>query len=133
MAMTSYTINTGAGVAGTGYSTVTGSTTVPSTGYLTTTGSWNGVTGAGTSYNVNPLLTTNMTNSSITVKGDAEFEGDIKVEGKSLKDWMAIMEKRLAILVPDPKKLKKYEALQKAYNHYKMLEALCDTDDENDK
>lgn len=127
----SYTINTGAGVTGASYS-VTGATTVPSNGYLTSTGSWNGISGGG-SITVNPMLTTNVSNTSITVKGDAEFEGDIKVDGKSLRDWMAIMEKRLAILVPDPKKLKKYEALQKAYNHYKMLEALCDTDDEDDK
>ena len=35
------------------------------------------------------------------------------------------IEKRLAILTPDPKKLEKYEALQKAYDHYKLMEKLC--------
>jgi hypothetical protein len=44
---------------------------------------------------------------------------------------METMEKRLAILQPDPKKLKKFQALQKAYEHYKLLEALCEADDEN--
>ncbi len=68
--------------------------------------------------------------SSIHVNGDAEFEGDIKVKGKSINEWMETMEKRLAILVPDPKKLEKFEALQKAYKHYKMLEALCEIEDE---
>jgi hypothetical protein len=71
-------------------------------------------------------------NSSLKVTGDAEFEGDIKVKGKNLTEFMDTIEKRLAILQPDPKKLKKFEALQKAYNHYKMLEALCDVE-ENDE
>ena len=43
------------------------------------------------------------------------------------------IEKRLSILTPDPKKLAKYEALQKAYEYYKTLEAMCydSEDDEN--
>lgn len=36
------------------------------------------------------------------------------------------IEKRLAILVPNPVKLEKYEALKKAYEHYKMLEILLE-------
>lgn len=71
-------------------------------------------------------------NSGLKVTGDAEFEGDIKVKGKSLNEFMETLEKRLAILQPDPKKLEKFQALQKAYNHYKMLEALCDAE-ENDE
>jgi hypothetical protein len=35
------------------------------------------------------------------------------------------MEQRLAILVPDPAKLEKFEALKKAYEHYKTMESLC--------
>ena len=50
---------------------------------------------------------------------------DIKLGGKSLKEFMNKMEERLAILVPDPKKLEKFEALKKAYEHYKTMEALC--------
>jgi hypothetical protein len=50
---------------------------------------------------------------------------DIKIDGKSLKDFMTKMEKRLAILVPDPTKLEKFEALKKAYEHYKTMESLC--------
>lgn len=71
--------------------------------------------------------------NGITVKGDAEFEGDITVNGKSLNKWMETMEKRLAILVPDPKKLAQFEALQKAYNNYKMLEALCEVQEDEPK
>ena len=50
---------------------------------------------------------------------------DIKVDGKSLKEFMNKMEERLAILVPDPKKLEQFAALKKAYEHYKLMESLC--------
>ena len=40
------------------------------------------------------------------------------------------IESRLNILVPDPEKLEKFEALKKAYEHYKHLEQLCDIEDE---
>ena len=38
----------------------------------------------------------------------------------------------LNILVPDPKKLEKFEALQKAYEHYKHLEKLCELEEDQD-
>jgi len=70
------------------------------------------------------------TNSSgLKVTGSAEFEGDVKINGKSLVDRLDAIEKRLSILTPDPKKLAKYEALQKAYDNYKILEKLCFDDD----
>ena len=50
---------------------------------------------------------------------------DIKIDGKSLKEFMNKMEERLAILVPDPKKLEQFAALKKAYEHYKLMEKLC--------
>ena len=50
---------------------------------------------------------------------------DIKIDGKSLKEFMNKMEERLAILVPDPKKLEQFAALKKAYEHYKLMESLC--------
>jgi hypothetical protein len=96
------------------------------------------------SVNVPPVYTYNPTwitagsgtashSASMTVKGDAEFEGDIKVKGRSLTEFMATLENRLAILQPNPKKLEKFEALKKAYNHYKTLEALCQEEDEDGK
>lgn len=42
------------------------------------------------------------------------------------------IQERLSILVPDPKRLEKYEALRQAYEHYKTLEALC-LEEENGK
>jgi hypothetical protein len=68
--------------------------------------------------------------SAIKVTGDAEFSGDIKWKGRSLGDLLEKIEDRLAILVPDPVRLAKYEALKQAYDNYKILEALCvDADD----
>ena len=64
-------------------------------------------------------------NSGLVCSGDADFKGDLKVNGKSIVETLNTIEKRLSILVPDPKKLAKYEALQKAYEHYKTLEAMC--------
>ena len=52
-------------------------------------------------------------------------EADILFNGVSVKDTLAKIQERLAILVPDPALLEKYEALQVAYEQYKLLEALC--------
>lgn len=64
--------------------------------------------------------------STLKVNGDAEIDGDIKWKGRSLGSMLETIERRLSILVPDPEKLAHYEALKKAYEHYKTLEALCD-------
>lgn len=64
--------------------------------------------------------------NTFQVDGDAEFNGDIKWKGRSLEQMLETIERRLNILVPDPEKLEHYEALKKAYEHYKTLEALCD-------
>jgi hypothetical protein len=90
----------------------TGSVTIPSSyhitnGNITTSNPW--TTGQG----------------SLNVTGDAEIEGDLKVGGVSIVKTLAEINKRLAILVPDPAKLEHFEALKKAYEHYKTLEALC--------
>ena len=60
-------------------------------------------------------------------------EGDIKIGNRSLKTFMDTMEKRLAILQPDPAKLEKFEALKKAYEHYKHLESLCEIEEDDMK
>ena len=74
----------------------------------------------------NLTMTNNIQPSSLNVKGDAEFEGKVKVKGQDLGEFMETISKRLAILVPDPEKLEHFESLKKAYNHYKMLEKLCE-------
>ena len=79
-----------------------------------------------TNNNWQNLTMTHNHQSSLNVKGDAEFEGKVKVNGQDLGEFMETISKRLAILVPDPAKLEHFEALKKAYNHYKTLEALCE-------
>ena len=77
-----------------------------------------------TGYALNNTITPSTVNISTT--GIEMAAGtDITVGGQSLKEFMKKMEQRLAILVPDPKKLEKFEALKKAYEHYKTMESLC--------
>ena len=103
------------GTGGTTYSLSSGTTNAiwtstgpyASTGVVTVTGS-NG-----------------SSNGSLQVSGDAEFGGKVKINGQDLAQTLETIQRRLAILVPNPKLLDKYEALQQAYDHYKTLEALC--------
>lgn len=88
-----------------------------------------GTLGTGINYgiyhNTAPWVTVNPnTSNTLDVKGDANFEGDIKFKGRSLEELFSKIEDRLAILQPDPAKLEKYEALRKAYDHYKLMEKL---------
>jgi hypothetical protein len=109
------------------YSTVTGAP------YTFSTGAGNVVlNGGGTAWTTNVTNSNNITGAGLHVTSDAEFEGNITVKGKSLSKWMETVEKRLAILQPNPKKLKKFEALQKAYDHYKLLETLCHSEDDDE-
>lgn len=76
----------------------------------------------------------NITNSnSLEVKGDANFQGDIKWKGRSLGAFLEDIESRLAILVPDPEKLEQFAALKKAYEHYKLMEKLCQLPGKNNE
>jgi hypothetical protein len=67
--------------------------------------------------------------SGLHVTSDATFEGDIKWKGRSLGKLLEGIEDRLALLAePDPKKLEKFAALKKAYDHYKLMEKLIGDD-----
>jgi hypothetical protein len=105
----SYTISTCSGL---------GSGSSPSGAYMYS----NGNTPAWTA------ITTSPSSNSIDVKGDANFEGDIKWKGQSLGKMIEAIHDRLAILQPDPAKLEKHAALKKAYDHYKLMEKLIGED-----
>ena len=105
----SYTISTSAGANGTSWGT----------GY------------AYSNITASPIATA--TDNKLHVKGDTVIEGDLKVDGVSFKETIESINKRLAILQPNPEKLKHFEALQKAYEHYKTLEALCELPKKEDK
>jgi hypothetical protein len=127
------------------YTVPTSSITSPVTYTVSTSSLYSTVTGAPYTFNTgagNVVLNGassmwtssvgNISGAGLHVTSDAEFESDITIQGKSLSKWMGAVEKRLAILQPNPKKLKKFEALQKAYDHYKLLEALCHSEDNDE-
>lgn len=102
------------------WSNMATSITLPST-YTTSIGATGSTyTIAGSNWN-NYSTNVNITGDGIDMKSGT----DITIDGKSLKNFMDKMEERLAILVPDPAKLEKFEALKKAYEHYKLMEKLC--------
>ena len=59
---------------------------------------------------------------SLSVRGDAEFEGDIKLKGKSLSETLDKIEQRLAILHPNEQLESKWEELKKLGDAYRALE-----------
>jgi hypothetical protein len=104
------------------------STTISNGGYTigSTGSSGQFYTSTGTGhYNWNNVTTTSPSVNISSDGIDMAAGTDITVGGKSLKEFMNKMEERLAILVPNPKKLEQFEALKKAYEHYKLMESLC--------
>jgi hypothetical protein len=105
-----------------GLNNFSSSVTIPTTNYSP----YNWTTTSSGTYTVSNTWTSSPSTVTIGTNGIDMAPGtDIKVDGKSLKTFMDKMEERLAILVPDPKKLEKFEALKKAYEHYKTMESLC--------
>lgn len=89
-------------------------------------------TTAGPTYSWNTLNQPNKVH--ITAAGiEMDADADITIGGRSMKKMLEGIEQRLSILVPDPKKLQQYEALQQAYEHYRTLEALCNQEPDADK
>ena len=83
-----------------------------SNGYTYTTGA-----------TVNPWIATG-TNAShtVSVKGDAEFDGEVTVKGRSLSEFMESVEQRLNILRPDPALEAEWDQLRALGEQYRALE-----------
>lgn len=64
----------------------------------------------------------NLQGSTLEVKGDANFHGDIKVKGKDLVKSLELIEERLAILHPNTELEEKWEQLRELRNQYMKLE-----------
>lgn len=60
-------------------------------------------------------------NNKLILDGEG---ADVVIDGTSLRKTLTAIQDRLCILEPDLKKLEKYEALRKAYTHYKLMEKL---------
>jgi hypothetical protein len=114
-------------------SNVTLNTTYSGAGLYQVTGTGGYTLATGGSNGTWASVSAGTTTPSIQVKGDAEFEGKVMINGQDLAETLQTISTRLAILVPDPKLLDKYEALKQAYEHYKTLEALCVEQNNPDK
>lgn len=89
----------------------------------------------GTSGSAGQVLTSNGTNTSwitadpslkgasLKVKGDADFDGEVTIKGKSLTDMFEKIEERLAILHPNPELEDRWDELKELGKRYKELEA----------
>ena len=64
-----------------------------------------------------------LTGNTLEVKGDANFEGDLKVKGKSIVGSLERIEERLAILHPNEELEEKWENLRGLRKAYMELEA----------
>ena len=90
---------------------------------------------SGTTYTINPITsnttwatitsdgTSNLKPDSLEVKGDANFQGDLKIQGKSIKESLNKIEERLAILHPNEELEEKWEQLRGLRKMYMELEA----------
>lgn len=112
--------------------TITSGTPAPaittSTGIYTT----NGTSASPYNYNYNWASGTdtitlgdyaNIIPSTLDVKGDANFEGDVKIKGKSLVESLEKIEEKLAILRPNEKLEAKWDRLRELRKQYMELEA----------
>jgi len=110
-----YTINTGGSITVPSTTIVNGGYTIgsaSSTLYSTGTGNYNWNNIATTSPNVN-----------ISSDGiDMAAGTDIKVDGKSLKEFMSNVEERLAILHPNPELEDRWDQLKELRKQYMELE-----------
>jgi len=91
-------------------------------------GSYTWATNSTGGYNlgsISPSLNLNDTwhnDAKLKVQGDAEFEGDVKIKGKSIAETLDKIEARLAILHPNEKLETKWEELKALGDKYRELE-----------
>ena len=92
-------------------------------------GSYTWTTNSTGGYNlgtVSPSLgisdTWNHGDTKLKVQGDAEFEGDVKIKGKSISETLDKIEQRLGILYPNEKLEAKWEELKALGDKYRELE-----------
>lgn len=84
------------------------------------------VNNTGTSVNANDMFSWGnvIPNQTVlTVKGDANFENDIKIKGVSLSKTLEKLEERLAILKPNPELEERWDELKELGKRYRELEA----------
>lgn len=68
-------------------------------------------------------ISQDLTSNTLEVKGDANFDGDVKIKGKSIVDSLERIEERLAILRPNEELEEKWDQLRGLRKAYMELEA----------
>ena len=63
-----------------------------------------------------------LSGQTLEVKGDANFDGDVRIKGKSIVDSLERIEERLAILRPNEELEEKWENLRGLRKAYMELE-----------
>ena len=64
----------------------------------------------------------NIKGATLSVKGDADFEGELTIKGKNLSEMLDKIEERLAILHPNPELEDRWDELKELGKRYKELE-----------
>lgn len=100
--------------------------TVPSSVSITGAG---GATGSSGGYFANGVdwgtisVSASPIHNTLEVKGDANFQGDVTIKGKSIAESLERIEERLAILRPNEELEEKWENLRGLRKAYMELEA----------
>ena len=104
--------------------------TAPSTSYAPSTMTVGGG-GSGTGYvytstGTGPVFSNPNHHTNISISGPSPTisTDKNKINLDELADTISVLRERLLILIPNFEKHEKYQALKKAYDHYKMIEAL---------
>jgi hypothetical protein len=71
-----------------------------------------------------PWLTVN-DHSTLSVSGDADFNGDVRVQGRSLAEFMEQVEQRLNMLQLNPELEAEWDELRELGARYRELEQRC--------
>lgn len=77
-------------------------------------------------------VTASNTGSISQTTNDLNVTGSLTLNGQNVGDMLKEIQERLAIITPDHGKMSKFPALQKAYEHYKLVEALCQEQSDDD-
>jgi hypothetical protein len=121
--------NGGTGATGSAVGSVSGLGHASSTVYTTnTTNPWQTLTTTGTS--VNSLIGSSNTDYNMKVgqSGRIDIQGkdaDIRINGKSMTEWMSRVEQQLNIMTPNPELEKEWDDLRRLGERYRKLEKKC--------
>jgi len=70
-------------------------------------------------------ISTNGADTTLSVKGDADFGGDVRVKGRSLAEFMQQVEQRLNMLRPNPEMEAEWDELRELGERYREMERQC--------